>query len=158
MKKDSIDFKSGKLFPWQFQLIGIAFLIGGLGAIVSAPYVTPFLIVIALLIFTAYRGIEFDSIKKTYRVYNSFIFIKTGKSLNYEAAEKIYINLSKVSQKMYSRANQAKTFENTEYDAYLKFNSSEKVFLLSSKNKKEIFKKLESLSSFFQLEVVDNTE
>lgn len=155
---NSIDFKLDKLFPWQFQLIGVAFLIGGLSAFVSASYVTPFLVIIALIIFTAQRGIEFDGLKKTYRVYNSFVFIKTGKSLKYEKVEKIYINLSKVSQKIYSRANMATTFNNLEYDAYLMFSNSEKVFLFSGKNKKKVLNRLEDLSSFFQLDVSDNSE
>lgn len=153
-----MDFKSGKLFPWQFQLIAVAFLIGGLVVVVSAPYVTPFLILIALLIFTAQRGIEFDTTKKIYRAYNSFLLIKTGQALKFDQVEKIYINGSKVSQKIYSRANMATTFNNLEYDAYLMFNNSEKVFLFSSKNKKDVLNKLESLSDFFQLEVTDNTE
>jgi hypothetical protein len=158
MKKDVLDFKSDKLFPWQFQLLGVVILIGGLGAITSILYLTPVLIALALLIFTAHRGIEFDSIKKTYRVYNSFIFIKTGKSLNYEVVEKIYINLSKVSQKIYTRANLGTTFKNQEYDAYLKFDNSQKIFLLNGKDKEEVMSKLKSLSNFFQLEVIDNTE
>lgn len=158
MNKDSIDFKLDKLFPWQFQLIAVVFLIGGLGAIVSAPYVTPFLILIALLILTAQRGVEFDAAKKTYRAYNSFLFIKSGKILKFDQVEKIYINSSKVSQKIYTRANLGTTFKNLEYDAYLMLNNAEKVFLFSSKDKKEVLNKLESLSNFFQLEVVDNTE
>lgn len=157
MNSDFLDFKSDKLFPWQFQLIGIVFFIGGLGAFALAPYVTPILVILGLLIFTAHRGIEFDAIKNTYRVYNSFLFVKTGKTLDYEKAEKIYINLSKVSQKIYSRANLGTTFNNLEYDAYLMFNNSEKIFLLSGKNKKQVLKRLEGISSFFQLDISDNT-
>ena len=157
MNSDYLDFKSGQLFPWQFQLIGVVFIIGGLGALVSAPYVTPFLVIIALLIFTAHRGIEFDAINKTYRVYNSFLFVKTGKTSDYEKVEKIYINLSKVSQKIYSRANLGTTFKNLEYDAYLMFNNSEKIFLLSGKNKEQVLKRLEGISSLFQLDISDNT-
>ncbi len=79
MNSDSINLKSEKLFPFQFQIIGIALLIGGIGSIPVLPYISPFLIIAALSIFTGYRGIQFNGSAKLYRSYNSFLFLKFGK-------------------------------------------------------------------------------
>ena len=62
-----------------------------------------------------------------------------------------------MSQKIYTRANLGTTFHNVEYDAYLKFENGEKVFLSNKKDKKELLEKLKKLAVFFELEISDNT-
>jgi hypothetical protein len=157
MNNDTIDLKSEKLFPWQFQFIGIIFLIVGIGLMIVSPYLAPILIVIGAFILTAYRGVEFNCSTKTYRNYNSFLFIKTGKFKPYDSVEKIYINESKVSQMIYTKITTGSTFRHIEYNAYLKFAHGIKIFLASKKDKKKLIDKLTGLAEFFQVEISDNT-
>ena len=135
MNSDSINLKSEKLFPFQFQLFGVVLLIGGIASVPFYPYISPFLIIVALSIFTGYRGIQFNRATKLYRTYKSFLFLKFGKWKEYDAIEMIYVNSAMVSQKIYTRVTEGITLRNVEYNAYLQFGNGTKEFLTFSKDK-----------------------
>ena len=115
---NSIDFKSDRLFPFHFQLLGVVFLLVGVVAIFDSPYLAAFLVPIAAIILTGYRGLEFNRSTKVYREYNPFLFfLKFGKPNKYADIEKIYVNSSNVSQKIYTMVTQGITARNVEYSA-----------------------------------------
>ncbi len=157
VKAEYINLKSVKLFPFQFQLLGVVFLLVGIVFIPNAPYLGLFLIIIGAFILTGYSGIQFDRSTKLYRTYNSFLFLKFGKWKEYGEIEKIFVNSVKVSQKIYTRITEGTTYRNVEYNAYLKLGDGTKEFLTSSKDKKTLFAKLARVGEFFHLEIIDNT-
>ncbi len=157
MKSDTVNLKSERLFPFQFQLFGVILLFGEIASIPGLPYLSPFLIVIATCIFTGYRGIQFNRSTMLYRTYNSFIFLKFGKWKAYGEIEMIFVNSSKVSQKIYTRVTEGTTLRRIEYNAYLKMSDGTSEFLTFSKNKNALFAKLSRVAEFFHLEIIDNT-
>ena len=157
MNSDRINLKSEQLFPFQFQLIGVILLIGGIASIPVSPYPGPFMLIFALGIFTSYRGIQFDRSTKHYRAYNSILFLKFGRWQEYDAIEMIYVNSSTISQKVYTRLTEGITSRNVEYSAYLQFSNGAKEFLTSNKDKNKLFAKLAPMSEFAHLEIIDNT-
>ncbi len=157
MNNNKLNFKSEKLFPWQFQFVGILSILAGLVVSLTILLLAPILILIGILILTAYRGIIFDASKRTYRDYNAFLGIKIGAESYYQTVEKIYINASNMSQTIYSRANNKAIAQYEEYNAYIKFGDGTKLFICSSKNKSKLIKKLKGLKEYFQLEITDIT-
>lgn len=155
--KTRLNFYSEMLFPFHFLAIGVAFSFGGLAGIFFSPVLSSILLVIGLLIVTAYRGLQFNLSSNTYRVYNSFLFIKFGKWEKLGTIRQLFINESEVSQTIYMRLSQGSTYEYKEYNGYLELEDGDKVYLASRKNKVKLFKKLEALSGFLQCEITDTT-
>lgn len=151
MTSNVFDFKSDKLFPYQFHIFGIAIAFMGVICLVFAPYIAPLLILLALLIFTSHRGIEFDRDAKSYRIYNAFFFWKKGQVETYQSFEKIYIHNVNLSQKVYTMNTTGITSRSTVYDAYLKTDDGSRIYLLSHKNKDVLIKKLSPLEEFLKL-------
>jgi hypothetical protein len=109
-------------------------------------------------VITASSGTQIDKNRKTYREYTSYYFIKRGKRKPYEAAEKLFINSSKTSSRMYAaHSTQSSVFVNQEYDGYLKLNDGTKLYLLSKKNKEKLATELNRIANFLNVPVLDNT-
>lgn len=157
-QKQIVDIKSGSLFPFPFLVLGAIVFLAGVLVFVSSPLLSLFLLVTAAFILTAHEGTEVDPSARTYREYQSFLFIKKGKLKKYDGIEKIFVNSGRVSQKVYTAHTlQSSTFSSTEYNAYLKFNDGVKVFLLSKKNKVKLIAKLKNAGRILNVTVVDNT-
>jgi len=158
MTTTSIDYKSGKLFPIQFQFFGGVLLLIGLGVATNYIVVGLILILIAASILTGQSGVDFDSELKAYRAYKSFLFIKSGENKKYQGVEKIFINSQAISQRMYTmHTNHGSDFKSLEYNAYLKFDNGIKIYLDTNKDKKALIDKLQELAGFLKTEVVDAT-
>src|SRR5688500_2393019 len=158
-QKLMIDIKSGSLFPFPFLVLGAIVFLAAVPVFVSSPILSVFLLITAALILTAHEGTEVNPTSRTYREYQSFLFIKKGKPKKYNGIEKIFVNSAKVSQKVYTaHTSQSTTFSNTEYNAYLKFNDGVKVFLLSRKSKTKLLEKLRDAARVLNVPVVDNSE
>lgn len=138
--------------------LGTALLLGGLASVVFSPVLGTVLIVIGLLIVTAYRGIEFDRQALKYREYNSFVFIRFGKWEPYQEVKQIFIKTNIVSQTVYLKISQGTDISNEVYDAYLEFENGEKIYLAGKKNKEKILNKIEELSKFLGVQINDLTE
>ncbi|MEX2235689.1 MAG: hypothetical protein WD824_26260 [Cyclobacteriaceae bacterium] len=157
-QKKNVDIKCGSVFPFPFLVLGAVFFIAGAAVFVTHPVISIVLIVAGVVILTAYEGTEINPASRTYREYNSFLFIKKGKAKKYNGIEKIFINKAKVSQRVYTaHTSNSAIFTDTEYNAYLKFNEGEKVFLFSGKNKTKLLKRLNDISRSLNTQVVDNT-
>lgn len=153
----TIDIKSGRLFPFHFQLLSLVFLFMGMVLIMFSPYFSPIPLFLGGLILTGYRGIKFDRAPKVYRDYYSFLFFKFGKWKKYDHVEQIFINSSKVSQKVYTMVTSGTTIENLEYNAYIIFEDRKKLYLITDKNKDKLYKKLTKIADFFQSNIHDYT-
>ncbi|MCB0505144.1 MAG: hypothetical protein KDC58_06535 [Cyclobacteriaceae bacterium] len=152
------NFYSELLFPFHFMALGTAFLLGGLASVIFSPFLGVILIIIGLLIVTAYRGLEFDRLALKYRVYNSFIFIRVGKWESYQEVKQIFVKTNIISQTIYLKISQGTDISNVVFDAYLEFSDEEKVYLVGKKKKMKIMKKIEPLSKFLGVQINDLTE
>jgi hypothetical protein len=111
-----------------------------------------------ILILTAYEGTEINPGSRTYREYNSFLFLKKGKRKKYGSIEKIFVNSGKVTQKVYTAHTMTSaTFSRVEYNAWLKFRDGEKLFLASARNKEKLLKRLNEIAGKLNTSVVDST-
>lgn len=156
MKTDTFDFKAERLFPIPYLLVGFMFLIVGLVALINLHLWAFLLIAPGVFVLTARRGVDFD--RMSYREYDSFFYLKSGKWKKYSSVEKLCVNSSKVSQKISTMlTNNSTTYQNIEYDAYLKLEGEDKIYLVSEMGKDKLLKKLSSLAHFFQLRITDNT-
>ncbi|MEM7109437.1 MAG: hypothetical protein AAF519_14525 [Bacteroidota bacterium] len=158
MEQSKFDIRSGALFPWYYQLVGVLFTLIGLIFILENLIIALILIPIGTLILTGRSGIEINTIAKTYRSYYSFFFIKSGKQFPFQAVEKLYVNANKVKQTMYTaHTMQSSTFENRQFDAYIKFDNGKKEHLSSDKKKDKLMNRLKPLSEAVALPIVDNS-
>jgi hypothetical protein len=156
MPNNTIDIKAGRLFPFHFLILGGILLFAGMIVAVNYPIATAILVPMGLLIVTAYEGTEIDTGAKTFREYNSFLFIKTGKKEKYRTLEGIFIHRAKISQKMFSpRTMNSSTFTHVEYNAYLK-TDREKIFLMSGRNKMKLLKRVRGLADALNTPVADH--
>ena len=158
-QKRIVDIKSGSLFPFPFLVLGAVVFLAGVGALASNTVLSLFLLVTAAGILTAHEGTEVNPSSRTYREYQSFLFMKKGKPKNYDSIEKIFVNSGKVSQTVYTaHTSSSSTFSSVEYNAYLKFSDGVKVFLLSKKSKPKLLEKLRDAARILNVSVVDNTQ
>lgn len=158
VRKSTVDIKSGRLFPFQFLVLGFIILISGIAVVGPYMIIGIILIVAGAVILTAHEGTEIMPDTNSYREYNSILFIKTGKGKKYERIEKIFINPVRVSQKIYTaHTMNSSTFEDVEYNAYLKFSDGEKIFLLSGKNKNKIRNRLKAIADSLNIPLQDNS-
>lgn len=157
-RKSIIDIKSGRLFPFQFLVLGFIIFISGIAVVGPYTIIGIILIIAGATILTAHEGTEIMPDSSSYREYNSFLFIKTGKGKKYQGIEKIFINPVRVSTKMYTaHTSKSSTFYNIEYNAYLKFSDGEKVFLFSDKNKTRIQNRLKLVAESLNVPLQDNS-
>lgn len=152
------NFYSELLFPFHFMALGTAFLLGGLVSIVFSPILGTTLVVIGLLIVTAYSGVEFDRASEKYRIYNAFLLIRFGKWETLKEVKQLFIKTNVVSQTIYLRISQGTDIRNEVYDAYIEFKNGEKVYLAEKKKKEKLVSKIEPLSKFLGVEINDLTE
>lgn len=153
MKSDTYTLKSNRLFPFQFQLVGWTFLLSGMVAIVFLPILAFFLLLVALLILIAYRGITFNRNARSYRIFHSFLCFKSGKKASYENIDSLYIHTSRMSQRVNTMITTGITTSTTEYDAYLKLDGAQRIYLMSHKNKARLLDKLSPLADYFGMKV-----
>lgn len=157
-RKDAVDIKSGKLFPFQFLVLAGIFLLAGLAVAIPHPIIGTILIITGAIILTADEGTEITPASNSYREYNSFLFIKTGKDKRYPQLEKIFINRAMVTQKVYTaHTMSSSTFSGVEYNAYLKFSDGVKIFLLSGKNKSRMKDRLQGVARTLNIPLQDNS-
>ena len=139
-----VDIKGARLFPFPFMVLGGAFVLAGLGVLMSYPIVSLILIVFGISIITAFEGTEVYPASRTYREYNSFLLFRTGRQKGFQSIEKIFINSGKVTRRMYTaHTMNSSTFSNIEYNVYLKFSDGVKIFLFSGRNKNKIVRQAE---------------
>lgn len=155
----TLDIVYGKMFPWYFQVVATGLVLGGVIALTAGNLVLGvILLIIAGLIFTAHEGTEIDPVAKTFREYQSFFYIKTGKPQRYNAIEKIFINAGRVSSTAHTAyTNHSASFSSDEFRAFLKFDSGEKIALRKASNKEKIFREMGVLANRLETELVDGT-
>lgn len=156
MKETVIDIKA-ESFPWQMRVLGALLLLPALGVIGIYWWLTVLLIVLGVFLLTGYSGTEVDVSARTFREYNSYLFIRTGEKRKYDRIERIFINRAKVTQKMYTaHTNSSSTFQHIVYNAYLKVDD-EKIFLVRRKNKDKLVALLNPVAAALKTELVDHT-
>lgn len=156
MPKNTIDVKAGRLFPFHFLILGGVLLLAGGVLVINNPITGGILILLAVLILTAYEGTEINPYFRTYREYNSFLFFRSGKPLKYASLEGIFIHRAKISQKMFTpRTMRSSTFTHMEYRAYLKI-GNEKILLLKDKNKMRLLEQARKIADSLNTSVADH--
>ena len=154
----TVNIKGGRLFPFPFLLLGAVFCIAGFPLLTTSPLFAGISLLAGASILTAHEGTEINPSTRTFREYNSFLFLKRGRNKKYSAIEKIFVNSGKVSQRIYTaHTMNSGIFTNMEYNAFLKFEDGVKVFLVSHKNKNRLLLKLNKIGRALNVPVVDNT-
>lgn len=155
MEKEIIDIKA-ESFPWQIRLLGALLLLPALGVMGSHWWLSIILVVLGVFLLTGYSGTEVDVSAKTFREYNSYLFIRTGEIKKYDRVERIFINKSKLTQKMYTaHTNNAAVFRDIVYNAYLKLDD-EKIFLTRRKNKDKLIRLLNPVVARLGTQLIDH--
>jgi hypothetical protein len=158
MKKQEMNVGYGSLFPWPFLLIGIILLIVAVPLAFEKPFVGTILIAVSGFILTAYEGTVINKESRSYVEYKSFFFIKSGKTKSYSEVEKIFINKSKTTQRLYTaHTTHSSIFSNHEFNAFLKFDNGVKVKLKTKRNKAHLMKFLHPVSLFLSTSIEDNS-
>jgi hypothetical protein len=152
-----IDIKA-ESFPWQGKLVGILFVLTATAMLTTHWWLSVVLTLPGLWLLTGYSGTELDRGENAYREYNSYFLIKAGKWQRYNRVEKIFVNASNESEKMYTaHTMESMTFRRTVFNAFLKFDNGEKIFLLSRKNKGDLINKIRPVVDFLDTKLVDYT-
>jgi hypothetical protein len=155
---DKIDVKFGSLFPWPFRLIALIVFLIGLLLILEKTFLSLGLMLIGGFILSGAEGTEINRVEKTYLDYKSFFFMKRGEKKKYADIEKIFVSTSKRTQQLYTaHTNHSSTFENLEFNGFLKLNDGEKVQLLRKRKKSDLIKVLKRVGTFLNVPVEDNT-
>ncbi len=158
MNKNTIDVKTGILFPWPFLFLAVILLIVSVSLIAAKTVVAIVLAIGSMVVLSGYSGIEIDTSQKVYREYMSFLFIKSGKKISYDGIEKIFINTSKVRRQMFTaHTTKSSIYSNVEFNGYLKFDDGTKVHLLSKRQKEKLIKHLNKIAAVLQVQIEDNT-
>lgn len=159
MTETKIDIRSGTLFPWHFTFIAALILLAGIALLIGKPVVGSMLIAAAGFILTAASGTEIDISKNRYREYTSFYFIfKSGKWKKFDGAEKLFINSTTKSTKIYTaHTSHSSVFTGREFNGYLKLNDGTKIHLLTSRKKEKLTATLNRAAAFLQVPLQDIT-
>jgi len=114
---------------------------------------------LALLVITAGEGTNINVANKTYQEYTSFFFfLKVGPAIQYDFLDKIFINTSKISQRVYTAHTSISTVHSKRvYNAFLKLGEGEKIKLLSKTDKEALKRKLEPVAHALGIMIEDNT-
>ena len=158
MDNSKINFKSGRLFPYQFHYFAVLLSIFSVLLLITYPFFSPLPLIPALIIFTGSFGLEIMPDKKEYRNYNSILFVRKGRWKNYTYIEKIYITKSFRTQKIYTRVTGGPIIRKEYFNAYMKFEDGDKIFLQSSNHKKLLIRSLQKLSKRIGLKITDHSE
>jgi hypothetical protein len=155
MNNSKVDIKA-ESFPWQAKFLGIVFVIGGMAAATSIWWLSVILFLIALFLLTGHSGTIINPAARTYREYNSYFFIKNGKTIRFERIEKIFINASSESQTMHPyHMMYSSTVSYITYNSYLKLDNGKKIFLTRKRDKKALINLLKPVSELLKTELVD---
>lgn len=158
--KESINIRYGYYFPWQFRLVAALIAIGALAFFTRSVVVASMFIGFALLVITAGEGTRINLERKTYQEYTSFFFfLKVGPNIQYESLDKIFINSSKISQRVYTAHTSISTVHSKRvYNAFLKLSDGEKIKLLAKSDKDVLKRKLGPVASTLGITLEDNTD
>ena len=144
--------------PWQLKLLGAVFLFVAIAVMMNQWWLSIILIVAGIILLFGYSGTEIDPLAKTLREYNSYFFMRRGVSEPYNQIERIYVNRSRGSEKMYTAHTlSSSTFRFEIYKAYMKLDDGTKIFLTSRKEKGKLMKLLNASFASQGVEIIDNT-
>ncbi|HRK54728.1 MAG TPA: hypothetical protein PK185_12490 [Cyclobacteriaceae bacterium] len=156
--KHRMSIRFGFLFPWTFRFIGIILILAATITVTEIGWFAILVFIPGIFLSLASEGFEIDTMRKCYREYYSFIFLKMGKYQPYQSIEKLFVNRSQESQRIYSaHTNKSSIFTNEVFNAYLKFSSGEKILLRKGKKKEKLIAQMNLISQSLQTQVMDNT-
>ena len=131
-------FRHGYLFPFPVRLLGYAFAVLSLFAIIhSLIYGLLLFCIGALLGFSTY-GAEIDEKNKTIREYVKYFVPKYGKWFNYSAFDYLSIREKKSNIRVYFSSNQSFTMKEEKFEVFITdFLLRKKVVIAEKKSFKE---------------------
>lgn len=152
-----LDIESEKIFPSHFRILGWILVVMTLPVLIYAPVMTPIVLIAGSGMVWSHSGVMFDSVGKRYRHYNSFWGLKFGNWQVYDQAVKLFVNIRKTSQFLYTRVNTGSTIRGMEFTAFVKLENEDKVFLTSKTDKEKLMVEVQKVADFFDLAVIDNS-
>ncbi len=159
MNQKTIRIKAESL-PWHSKLFGVMFLFGAVIVLTNDAYwwLSIGFTLMGMVLLSWHSGTEIDPVSRTFREYNSCLFIRIGVKEKYNEVEKVFINASRVSQRMYTaHTSHSSSFQSTVYNAYLKFDDGRKIFLASRKDKAKLIEFVSPAVVALSSDLTDNT-
>jgi hypothetical protein len=151
-----INIRSDYLLPWPFRLVGLLAIFLGIATIHLNPWISAVLVIVSLFSIPLHEGTDVDPVRKQYREYIAWFFIKTGSFLKYPGIESVFITRSKEKQQLYTaHTTHSSVFENVFYNAYLKFSHGEKIHLQKAKDKNKLLQRIKPLTDALTVDVID---
>ena len=153
-----INIRFGSLLPWPFQFLACVGLLLALLLATEHPWTAIVFSVCALFVLTSSEGTEIDLVNRRFREYTSIFFLRMGEWISYDSMQKIYVNKSKVRQRMTpTRAGLTKSFTFDQFCVWVKFDDEETVELMRHKNKNKVMSRAKVWSARLDVPLTDNT-
>jgi hypothetical protein len=149
----SYSIRSQPLFPFPFKAMGAGIIL--VSILFFDVYFFPFAMLLGGFFLSGHRGVQFDFSQKRVRDYYSFWYLKFGTWNSLVPMEKLFIVASKVTKTYNSRYNNSSQVTTTEFDAYLKFQNGQKLYLATRGKKAPLEAVLNPLASQLQLPLED---
>lgn len=145
-------------YPWQVRFLGAISLFASVFVYEQAWWWAFVLVAIGILLLTGHSRTLIDRERKTFMEYYAYMFMKTGKERSYQGFEKIFINATQKTERMHTaHMDRTAIFNSTQYNAYLKLDSGEKILLTQKKNKEKLIKQIQPIADYLQTQLVDTT-
>ena len=144
---NSVDVKVSNYLPFNFIIVGYGLIVGGLIALSNKPEVSPFFLIIGLLMVTTHYRIKIDLGQKEFREYVWFFGFKNGNSFKFSSPEYIYFNETRSGFEYGDFAFRRFGFEK-QFKAFIKFSAQdERAYIGSSRSFESILSKSKSIAS-----------
>ena len=154
--KNRVRISLGYYFPFLMNLVAVLVCLAGIALLFVKPQIGAPLLILGAIVITARYRLEVNLTNRSYHDYLWVAGFKSGERGTFNHIECLYLNESKYSQQVHSRAS-TMTRYGTEYNGYIKFDTDE-VHLLSDDSKRKVVKKLEKLSEKLRSNVVLSTD
>lgn len=151
-----VDFRTSSYFSGPFRLAGAILLGFGVLLVFVNFYIGFGLLLAGVIALTTHYRLAIDFTRQTYHDYVWILGIRSGDKGTFESIQYIFINKSKVSRTMASRAQQT-TFVSDSYDAYLKFSERDKLHLASDDSKEHLVESMRVIAQQLNCELLDYT-
>ena len=157
--KGIVDIRYGYFFPWPFRLIAALCMIAAVALAYKNFFVAGIIVVGAAWVITAVEGTSINPENKTYQEYTSFLFFfRVGMHETYSAIEKIFVNSTMVSQRLYTaHTSHSSKFSRKAYHGFLKLSDGKKIKLLTKSSKEPLMRALGPAAHILHVVLEDQT-
>ena len=159
---NKVTINQGRVLPLPFRFfILIAVLAGMSFAMSNLPEIPAIMVCIVIsflipLAWTTYYILQIIAESKTIKEGYWIMGIKKLSSRKYAGVDKVFVNISKSSQRATSYGGQTATFQDQEFKAFLKTSDGQTVELISSKSEETLMNRLKPIQKKLETSIEKN--